>query len=408
MKSLYATVKEKFLRYVQIDTQSDPTSTSFPSTPKQKDLGKILVDELQALWIENAHMDKYGYVYATLVSNDGTYSWPTIGLCSHMDTSPDASWANIQPTIHNYKWWNIILSWDTTQVITIQDNPQLQWKVGEEIITSDGTTLLWADDKAWIAEIMTAITYLVENPAVKHGEIKICFTPDEEVGTGTKHINLEKFNPDFAYTIDGSTVWEFEYENFNAETVTVTFYWYNVHPWYAKGRMINANRVAWEWISMLPLDHSPETTEWKQPYIHLSSIEWSISQTTLTLLFRSFDKEMFDKYESLLHSFAQQACDTFSWASYTLERKTSYNNMAEHITPHPHIIQRATDAIKSVWITPIIRPIRGWTDGARLSELWIPCPNLFAWGHNFHSIKEWISIQDMEKAVEVIVKIVEI
>lgn len=405
---MYQSVKEKFLRYVQIDTQSDPTSDTFPSSMKQKDLGRLLVEELQTIGIENTHIDDYGYVYATLASNDPSYTWPTIGLCSHMDTSPDASWADVQPIIHDYQWWDIILPWDSNQVISIQDNPQLSSKIWEQIITSDGTTLLWADDKAGIAEIMTALEYLIQHPEIKHGDIKICFTPDEEIGAWTDHIDLELFNPDFAYTIDGSTLGEFEYENFNAETVTVMFHGYNVHPGYAKDKLINTTRVAGEFISMLPLDHSPETTEWKQPYMHLNDIQWWVSQTTLKILFRSFDKEMFDKYEKLLRDLADQACENFPGSSYILDRKISYNNMSEYITPHPHIIQRATDAITAAGITPIVRPIRGGTDGARLSELWIPCPNLFAGWHNFHSVKEWISVQDMVKAAEVILGVVSV
>lgn len=399
-------VQERFLRYVQIDTQSDPTSSTFPSSMKQKDLAALLVQELQDLGIKNAHMDEYGYVYATLASNDPDYSWPVIGLCSHMDTSPDASWTEVKPIIHDYQWWDIVLPWDTTQIITPLESPHLVGKIWEQIITSDGTTLLGADDKAGIAEIMTALQHLTMHPEVHHGDIKICFTPDEEIGTGTDHIDLEKFNPDFAYTIDGGALGSFEYENFNAENATLTFSGHNVHPGYAKGLLINSTRVAGEFISMLPLDHSPETTEWAQSYIHINDIQWWVSQTTLTLMIRSFDTAMFDKYETLICDLAQQACGSFAWSSYTFERKRYYSNMAEYITPYPEIIKRATDAIKAAWIDPIIEPIRGGTDWARLSELWIPCPNLFAWWHNFHSVKEWISVQDMEKAVEVVVGIV--
>lgn len=401
-------VQERFLRYVQIDTQSNPTSDTFPSTLKQKDLGKVLVHELQDLSIENAHMDEYGYVYATLECNDPDYSWPVIGLCSHMDTSPDAPWTDVKPLINDYQWWDIILPWDTTQILTVSENPDLASKVWEKIITSDGTTLLWADDKAGIAEIMTTLEYLTTHPKVKHSTLKICFTPDEEVGTGTKYLNYEKFNPDFAYTIDGWALGSFEYENFNAQTVMLIFSGYNVHPWFAKNKLINANRVASEFVSMLPLDHSPETTEWKQPYINVAKIEGDIGETTLTLMLRSFDTTMLTKYEKLIHDLAQQACESFPGSSHVLSSERRYSNMADYITHHPQVIEKALHAIREIWVEPLVHPIRGGTDGAHISEEWIPCPNLFAWGHNFHSVKEWVSVQDMEKAVKVILEIVSI
>ena len=398
------TVTERFLRYVVIDTQSNPASPTCPSTEKQKDLGRLLVTELQAMGIRDAHLDKYGYVYATIPSNtDGQV--PVICFCSHMDTSPDCSGKDVKPQIvRNYRGGNIVLPGDPTQVIRVTDNPALKNQIGNDIITTDGTTLLGADNKAGLAEIMDAAHFLVQNPQIKHGAIKILFTPDEEIGRGVNKADLKKLGADFAYTIDGETAGNIEDETFSADAATITIEGVSTHPGFAKGKMEHAIKIAAAIVERLPKDTcSPETTEGRQGFLHPIGISGALEKVTLSFIVRDFTDEGLKEKEALLEGIVKEVMKGFPRSTYRLEIKQQYRNMKQVIDRHPQIIDNAVEAIRRTGLTPVKTSIRGGTDGSRLSFMGLPCPNIFAGEHAFHSRLEWVSVQDMEKAMQTIV-----
>src|SRR5690606_13778370 len=403
------TCVDRFLKYVKYDTQSDEDSTSFPSTEKQKILLKDLADELKAMGVEDAHMDEWGYVMGTIPANTNK-DVPAIGFISHVDTSPAVSGANVNPQIHkNYQGGDIQLINDPNQVIKAEDNPDLKDMIGYDIITTDGTTLLGADNKAGVAEIMDAVNYLLTHPEVKHGAVKICFTPDEEVGRGTEKFDVEKFGAKYAYTVDGQTRGEVEYESFSADGVVIKIHGKNIHPGYAKGKMVNAIKVAAALIESLPKNSlSPETTENREGYVHCNSINGMEELTTLKFIIRDFVTAKLREHEDLLRDLTQKAVDKFPGARFEFEVIDQYLNMREVLDQHPQVIEFAQEAMKRLNIKPISRPIRGGTDGSRLSFMGLPTPNIFAGEHSYHSKLEWVAIQDMEMAVKVIVEICKI
>ncbi len=400
---------DRFLTYVKYDTQSSEESETYPSTDKQIELSKKLTEELKELGLEEVKMTDFGYVFATLPSN---VDWdvPVIGFNSHVDTSPEVSGANVNPIIHeNYQGGDIVLPNAEDQVIYYDMNPALHNCIGHDIITTDGTTLLGADDKAGVAEIMGALSYLKENPDIKHGKIRIAFTVDEEVGRGTEKFDVKEFGADFAYTMDGETVGEIEDETFCADTAVVTIRGVNVHPGYAKNKMVNGIKIAADFINRLPEDTmSPETTEGREGYLHPHALKGAVENTEIIFLVRDFTVEGLQEKEKFL----QDICDELNkkWAPATtkLEIKESYRNMKYKIDEHPEVVEYAMEAVRRSGIKPHKNLIRGGTDGARLSYEGLPTPNIFTGGHNFHSQKEWISIQDMEKAVETIINLVQI
>ena len=402
------TCVNRFLQYVKYDTQSDEESTSFPSSEKQKNLSRLLVEELKQLGISDAHMDDWGYVMATLPSNTNKKVDP-IGFIAHVDTSPAVSGANVITMIHKkYKGGDIKLPKDK-QVIKAKENPDLKNMKGYDIITSDGSTLLGADNKCGVAEIIDAVNYLISHPEVKHGDIKICFTPDEEVGRGTEKFDVKKYGAKYAYTVDGQSRGEVETETFSADGVTVKFYGKNIHPGYAKGIMINSMKIAAAFIDLLPKKTlSPETTEKREGYVHPVTINGNEELTTVRFIIRDFKTSQLKKYESLLKKLAQKAVKKFPGAKMEFTVNEQYRNMREVLKNHPQVENNAIEAMKRLNIKPIMHPIRGGTDGARLSFMGLPTPNIFAGEHSFHSKTEWVSVQDMEMAVCVIVEIAKI
>lgn len=400
------TCVDRFLKYVKYDTQSDEESSSFPSTEKQKILLNDLAEELKQMGLKDAHTDEWGYVIATLPSNTDK-NVPAIGFISHVDTSPAVTGKDVNPQIHkNYQGGDITLINDKNQVIRATENPDLKDMIGFDIITTDGTTLLGADNKAGVAEIMDAINYLVTHPGVKHGPVKICFTPDEEVGRGTEKFNVEKFGAKYAYTVDGQTRGEVEYESFSADGVVIKIHGKNIHPGYAKGKMVNAIKIAAALIESLPKDTlSPETTEGREGYIHCSSLNAMEELATLKFIIRSFETPKLNEYEELLKDLTQKAVNKFPGARFEFEVTNQYRNMREILDQHLEVINNAKEAMTNLGIKPISRPIRGGTDGSRLSFMGLPTPNIFAGEHSYHSKLEWVAIQDMEMAVKVIVEI---
>ncbi len=400
---------DRFLTYVKFDTQSSEESDTYPSTEKQKELGRHLVKELKELGLKDVEMDEHGYVFGTLPSNVD-YDVPVIGLIAHMDTSPEVSGANVNPIIHeNYQGEDIVLPNDPEQVIEFDKNPELKHCIGKDIITTDGTTLLGADDKAGIAEIMGTLQYLVENPDVKHGTIRVAFTVDEEVGTGTKYFDVKKFGANYAYTIDGESLGEIEDETFCADTAKVTIKGVNVHPGYAKGKMINGIKIGAELIERLPKDSmSPETTEGREGYLHPHAFKGSVELTEITFLVRDFTVEGLKEKEDFLQKICDELNQKYAPATVTMEVEESYRNMKYKIDEDPKVVEYAIEAVKRAGIEPRQSLIRGGTDGSRLSFMGLLTPNIFTGGHNFHSKKEWICIYDMEKAVETLVNLVQI
>jgi tripeptide aminopeptidase len=398
------TVTERFLRYVVIDTQSDPASSTCPSTEKQKDLGRLLVAELRAMGIGDAHLDQHGYVYATIPANT-LKKVPVICLCSHMDTSPDCTGRNVKPQlVRNYPGGDITLPGDPAQVIRIAEHPALKDQIGNDIITTDGTTLLGADNKAGVAEIMDAAHTLVQNPQIKHGTIKILFTPDEEIGRGVDQVDLKKLGADFAYTIDGETAGTIEDETFSADGVTITIEGVSTHPGFAKGKMEHAIKIAAAIVDRLPKDScSPETTEGKQGFLHPIGIAGALEKATLGFIVRDFTEAGLKEKEVLLEGIVKDVMKGFPRSTYAIEIKEQYRNMKEVIDRHPEIVDYAVEAIRRAGLKPVRSSIRGGTDGSRLSFMGLPCPNIFAGEHAFHSRLEWVSVQDMEKAVQTIV-----
>ncbi len=401
------TVKERFLRYVKYDTQSNEESETFPSDPKQLELSKDLVKELKEIGLEDAYMNEYGYVYATLPSNTDK-DVPVIAFIAHVDTAPAVTGANVNPQIvENYQGGDIVLP--NGKVIEEAKNPELKDMIGFEIITTDGTTLLGADDKAGVAEIIDAMNYLIKHPEIKHGTIRVCFTPDEEVGRGTEKLDVKELGAKFAYTIDGGTRGEIETETFSADAVDIKFLGKNVHPGYAKGKLVNAIKVASRFIEMLPKDKlSPETTEGREGYVHPISISGNEEETMVKFIIRDFIDEKLTEYEDYLEELVKKAVAEFPGSNYEFKRIEQYRNMKNVIDEHPEVEQYAIEALERVGIKPIQSAIRGGTDGSKLSYMGVPTPNLFAGGHNFHSVLEYVAREDMEAAVKTIVTLAQI
>lgn len=402
------TLLDRFLRYVVIDTQSDPQSPSQPSTEKQKDLGRLLASELLALGIADAHLDAHGYVYATIPATVDR-PVPVICFCSHMDTAPDFSGTGVKPQVlKDYQGGDILLPGDTSRVIRVADHPELRNQIGHDIVTTDGTTLLGADDKAGIAEIMTAAAHLMANPDIPHGVIKILFTPDEEIGRGVNAVDLAKLGADFAYTLDGETVGHIEDETFSADGVEIEITGVAIHPGFAKGRMENAIRIAGEIVSRLPKDLTPEATEGRAGFIHPTDLSGSMEKAHLSLIIRDFETEGLAEKERLLERIVKDVLSAYPGSTYAFTVTEQYRNMKLVLDRHPEIMDNAVEAIRRAGLTPVRGSIRGGTDGSRLSFMGLPCPNLFAGGHAFHSPLEWVSRQDMEKAAEVIVELAKV
>ena len=403
---------DRFISYVTIDTESDPNSNTTPSTAKQWDLANKLVEELKAMGMQDVTIDKNAYIMATLPSNV-EHEVPTIGFVAHFDTTPDFTGANINPQIvENYDGGDIVLNAAQNIVLSPSYFEDLLLYKGQTLITTDGTTLLGADDKAGITEIMSAMEYLIQHPEIKHGKIRVGFTPDEEIGRGAHKFDVEKFGCDYAYTMDGSQIGELEYENFNAAGAKIIFKGKSVHPGYAKGKMINSMLLANEFISALPANEVPEKTTGYEGFFHVHHLDGSLEETILQLIIRDHDKSLFEARKALIHTIAdkinQQYAKQFGEDICIAEVKDQYYNMREKVEPVFHIVEIAEQAMKELGITPIIKPIRGGTDGSQLSYKGLPCPNIFAGGHNFHGKYEYVPVESMVKATEVIVKIAEL
>lgn len=398
------TVLDRFLRYVQIDTQSDGSSPTCPSTEKQKDLSSMLVKELLEMGIKDAHMDENGYVYATIPSTTDK-KVPVICFCSHVDTAPDCSGKDVKPIVHkNYQGKDIILPDDPSQVIRPSDHHHLKGMNGKDIVTASGTTLLGADDKAGVAEIMDAANHLMKHPDIKHGTIKIMFTPDEEIGRGVDKADLKKLGADFGYTMDGEAAGSLEDETFSADGATIKIQGVSVHPGYAKGKMEHAMKIAGEILARLPKYHlSPETTSGRQGFIHPVAMSGELEHAKLDFIVRDFTEEKLHEHEALLEKIMNEVLVHYPNSTATMEVKEQYRNMYDVLKNHPEVADYAEEAIRRTGLTPKKSSIRGGTDGSRLSFMGLPCPNIFAGGHAFHSRQEWVCVQDMEKAVETIV-----
>jgi len=398
------TVTERFLRYVKIDTQSSHSSTTFPSTEKQKDLGRLLVKELHEIGISDAHLDEFGYVYATVPPNT-VKKVPVICFCAHMDTSPDVTGKDVKPQIvRSYQGGDIVLPGDRAQVIRPVDHPALKDQIGHDIITTDGTTLLGADNKAGIAEIMDAVNILVNHREIAHGTLKILFTPDEEVGHGVDHVDLKKLGADFAYTMDGETVGNLEDETFSADKATITIRGVSAHPGFAKGKIENAIKIASRIVERLPKDAcSPETTEGRDGFLHPTDLRATLEGATLGFIVRDFTEEGLREKQALLEKIIKEVMREFPHSTCEIKFEQQYRNMKVVLDKHPQVIANAMEAIRRAGLRPKRTSIRGGTDGSRLSFMGLPCPNMFAGEHAFHSRLEWVSVQDMEKAVETII-----
>jgi len=397
---------ERFLHYVSYDTQSDPNSSTYPSTSKQFDLARVLVDELLQIGLQDAKVDKYGYVTATLPANTDK-DIPVIGFLAHFDTSPDMSGKDVNPQIiNNYDGNDVVLDSESNLVMKVVDFPELSKYKGQTLITTDGTTLLGADDKAGIAEIITALEHLASNPEIKHGTIKVGFTPDEEIGRGVDHFDVKAFGADYAYTLDGSEVGELEFENFNAAFAKVKIQGRNVHPGTAKNKMINSMIVGAEFNDMLPVFERPEFTEHYEGFFHLVKFNGTVEESELQYIIRDHDRQKFERRKELITQVADFINKKYGKATVKIEMVDQYYNMREKVEPDYHIVEIAEQAMKDLGIKPKIKPIRGGTDGSRLSYMGLPCPNIFTGGHNFHGKYEFIPLESMEKAARVILKII--
>lgn len=401
-------VVERFLRYVQIDTQSDRESNSRPSTQKQLDLARLLVEELKALGLQDVELDANGYVMATLPANIDK-PLPTLGLIAHMDTSPDMTGSNVRPQlVPNYDGKDILLNAAENIVLRVADFPEIQKYISQTLITTDGTTLLGADNKAGVAEIMAALEVLQSHPEFPHGRIRVGFTPDEEIGRGADLFEVRKFGADFAYTIDGGELGELQYENFNAAGATVKIRGRSVHPGTAKNKMVNAIWIANELVNMLPVQERPEFTSDYEGFYHLYQFEGKVEETTLSFIIRDHDRGKFEAKKRLLRSITAFLNEKYGGEAVSLEIEDQYYNMKEQIMPVKHLVDIAGEAMQAVGVQPLIVPVRGGTDGARLSYMGLPTPNIFAGGHNYHGRFEYIPVESMEKAVQVILKIIEL
>lgn len=404
------TVEERFLKYVQVDTTADPHSPSFPSSIKQKDLAKILVKELLEMGVNDAEIDEWGYVFGTIPSNSPKPGVPVICLCSHMDTAPDCSGTNVKPIVH--RSWDgspIVLPDDHEQVITVEKHKYLKEKIGDDIITASGLTLLGADDKAGVAIIMDFAHYLVSHPEVIHGDVRILFTPDEEVGRGVEHLDMEKLRADYGYTLDGGELGSIEDETFSADGVTVTIHGVSAHPGYAKGKMVNAMKVAAAFIDALPKDSwSPETTSNKEGFIHPVGIEGILEKATVHFIIRDHDTAKLAEYEDRLKNILDEVVAQFPGATSEFSVKEQYRNMKEVLDTVPFVTSYAIEAMERAGVQPRPTIIRGGTDGSRLSFMGLPCPNLFTGEMGIHSKQEYVSVQDMQKAVNTLVELLQI
>ena len=399
-------VLERFLRYVQFDTQSDERSTTYPSTEKQLVLLRALAGELRNAGLADAAVDRYGYVTATIPATSPKIDVPTIGFIAHVDTSPEMSGAGVKPIVHRrYDGGDIVLPDDPDAVLRVKDIPELGEQVGNDIVTASGTTLLGADDKAGVAEIVTAAAYLVQHPDIPHGRLRIAFTPDEEIGRGTRHFDVESFGAACAYTLDGGRAGEIEYESFSADAMTITFHGFNTHPGYAKERMVNTIKVAAAFIDSLPRDLSPETTDGHDGFVHPYTLTASVDRTSVRVIVRDFVTSALQTKHAMLRALAESAAARFPGARAEIVVEEQYRNMKEVLDRHPAVVEHAREAIRRAGLEPRTRPIRGGTDGSRLSFMGLPTPNVFAGEHTFHSRLEWASVQEMEKAVEVIVNL---
>jgi tripeptide aminopeptidase len=400
-------VLERFLRYVQYDTQSDETSTAYPSTSKQLVLLRDLADELSSLGLRDAAMDEHGYVTATIPPTSKR-NVPVIGFIAHVDTSPELTGANVKPIVHGrYDGRDIVLPDDPTVVLRMAECPPLAERLGDDIVTASGTTLLGADNKAGVAEIVTAAEYLTTHPDISHGPIKIAFTPDEEVGRGTLHFDVARFGAQYAYTMDGSTRGELEFESFSADAMTLTFVGFNTHPGYAKDRLINSMKVAADFIRQLPAEMSPERTGGYEGFVHPYVLQGGVEKTTVRFIIRDFKTAALADKEQMLEQLARETASRHG-ARVEIAIEEQYRNMREVLDKHPHAVDSAREAIRRAGMEVRERPIRGGTDGSKLSFMGLPTPNIFAGEHNFHSRLEWVSAQDMEKAVEAIVNLARI
>ncbi|MCS6990498.1 MAG: peptidase T [Chitinophagales bacterium] len=399
----------RFFRYVKIDTQSDPNSTSIPSTQKQKDLSQLLVDELHQMGIADAHLDEYGLVYATIPATSNKKT-PVLCFCAHVDTSPDLSGAGVSPVLHrNYDGGNLVLPGDPSVVIRPEEHPDLLQQIGNDIITADGTTLLGADNKAGVAVIMEVAQWLMQHPGIRHGPIRILFTPDEEIGRGVDHVDMKKLGADYGYTVDGESLGTVEIETWCARLATVVFHGVSAHPGFAKGKMENAVRMAAALVTALPVDRlAPEATEGREGFIHPVSVQAGLEQATVKLLLRDFSVAGLEQQEHLIRTLVQEVMQHFPRSTCSIDIREQYRNMKEVLDRHPQVVEYALEAIRRAGLVPRTVSVRGGTDGSRLSFMGLPCPNLFVGEHAFHSRYEWISVQDMLKSMETIIHLCQI
>ena len=401
---------ERFLRYVTIDTRADDSSRACPTTPGQLELMQLLAAELRGLGLHDVVLDEYGYVMATVPASSPKAGVPVIGFIAHVDTSPEMSGAGVRPIVHrNYDGRDLVLPDDPSMVLRSAENPALAARIGDDIVTASGTTLLGADDKAGVAEIMAAVDYLLQHPEIPHGTIRVGFTPDEEIGRGADHFDVERFGAACAYTLDGGSRGELEHASFSADLFTVVYKGFNTHPGYAKDRMVNAIRPAADFVASLPrIEMTPETTDGDEGFVHAYDMQAGVDQTTVKVLIRDFVTGELGTKRALLEFLAQDAGHRHPGCTVHTQVTEQYRNMSEVLERHPQVVEHARTAMRRVGIEPIERPIRGGTDGSRLSFMGLPTPNLFAGEHNFHSRVEWVSAQDMDKAVEVIVQLCQV
>ncbi|MDZ4058579.1 MAG: peptidase T [Bacteroidales bacterium] len=403
-------ILEKFLRYISVDTASDPESSSQPSTSKQLDLSRMLVKELKEMGISDVSLDEYGYVMATIPSNlPAGKKVPVIGFIAHVDSAPDAPGAGVNPQIiKDYNGEDIVINKDKNMIMKVEEFPELTGYKGQTLITTDGNTLLAADDKAGIAEIMSAAEYIMSNPEFLHGEIKIGFTPDEEIGRGVDKFDVKRFGAEYAYTLDGGEIGELEYENFNAASAKIFIQGRNIHPGYAKNKMINAIILGTEFNSLLPVEQRPEFTQHYEGFFHIIRFDGTVEEATIQYIIRDHDFEKFDSKKNLVEESVTYMNKKYGPGTFRLELKDQYFNMKKQVEPHYHIVEKAVTAMEMAGVKPHIKPIRGGTDGARLSFMGLPCPNIFAGGHNFHGRYEYIPLESMVKSTEVILNIIKL
>ena len=410
MKNYTSTVEKRFIKYAEIDTTADPNSETFPSSMKQKDLGKVLVEELKELGINDAEMDQWGYVFGTIANNTGNDSLPTICFCAHMDTAPDCSGTNVKPIVHrNYNGSPITLPDDASQVITTEKHPYLKEKIGDDIITASGLTLLGADDKAGIAIIMDLVHHLKANPEIPHPTIRVLFTPDEEIGRGVDHLDMEKLNADFGYTLDGGILGSLEDESFSADAVTVTINGITAHPGYAKGKMVSAMKVASEFIAALPKNEwCPEATQDREGFVHPVAINGGMEQTVVQFIIRDHITAKLKEYENRLEQILNDVLSNYPTLDTSFEVIEQYRNMKEIIKDVPFVTDYALQAMENAGVKPVPTIIRGGTDGSRLSFMGMPCPNIFTGELAIHSRHEYVSVQDMEKGTATLTELIQL